>query len=182
MVRLGLSAVRRTATWSLLMLSIVMLQSPARAQRPTVPEVFVGIVIRISDGDTLWVQPDATPGATRRKPVKVRLVGLDAPERCQAHGPQATEALTRWALHRRVEVRRRAIDEHGRALGTLWIEGEDVGVRLVREGHAWSARYRGDPGPYAREEAEARTARRGLFAEAAPQPPREFRREHGPCP
>jgi len=146
-----------------------------QAARP--PEVFTGTVTRVSDGDTLWLRPDE-PG---RKPIKVRLVGLDAPERCQAHGPQATAALSDWALNRRAEVRRRAFDDHGRALGTLWIDGNDIGARLVREGHAWSARYRGDLGPYAREEAQARAARRGLFASGSPQLPRDFRRKHGPC-
>lgn len=153
---------------------------PARAERA--PEIFAGTVTRISDGDTLWVRPEADADGRQRKPVKVRLVGLDAPERCQAHGAEATAALTRMALQRRVEIRRRATDDHGRALGTLWIDGQDIGARLVREGHAWSARYRGDPGPYAREEAEARAARRGLFADAAAQLPRDFRRQHGPCP
>lgn len=141
-------------------------------------EVFAGIVTRVSDGDTLWVRPDSAPA---RRPVKVRLVGLDAPERCQLHGTEATEALARRVLHRRVEVRRRATDEHGRALGSLWLDGQDVGAQLVRDGHAWSARWRGDLGPYAVQEREARAARRGLFAYAAPQFPRDFRREHGPC-
>lgn len=146
------------------------------------PHTFTATVTSISDGDTLWVRPEAGVDGRKSKPIKVRLVGLDAPERCQAHGAEATDALSRWALQRRAEVRRRATDDHGRALGTLWIDGHDVGARLVREGHAWSARYRGYPGPYAREESEARAARRGLFADDAALPPREFRRMHGPCP
>lgn len=167
---------------ALMVIAALGLLPQAWAERTTAQEVFEGSVVRVTDGDTLWVRVDPAADAPRRKPVKVRLVGLDAPERCQAHGAQATEALSRWALHRRVEVHRRAFDEHGRALGTLWIDGHDIGARLVREGHAWSARYRGDPGPYAREEAAARAERRGLFADARPQAPREFRRVHGPCP
>lgn len=142
---------------------------------------FTGTVTRVSDGDTVWVQPDVADGAPRRKRVKLRLVGLDAPERCQAHGREAGAALATKVEGRRVTVRRRATDEHGRALGTLWLDDEDVGAWLVQEGHAWSARYRGDPGPYAREESAARAARRGLFEAPAPQVPRDFRRLHGPC-
>lgn len=144
-------------------------------------ERFDGVVTRVSDGDTVWVRPAARPGEPRRKPVKLRLVGLDAPERCQAHGDVATEALSRRVLSQPVRVLRRATDEHGRALGTLWLGSQDVGAWLVREGHAWSARYRGDPGPYAVEEQAARRARRGLFAAADPVEPRDFRRRHGPC-
>lgn len=179
--RLGLKHASVGAVMRLLLMTVMFVTVTASAQSPAGPDVFAGTVVRITDGDTLWLQLDAAPDAPRRKPLKIRLVGLDAPERCQTHGPQAREALTRWALQRRAEVRRRAYDEHGRALGTLSIDGQDVGARLVREGHAWSARYRGDPGPYAREEAEARAARRGLFADVAPLPPRDFRRAHGPC-
>lgn len=153
------------------------------------PQTFSGVVTRVSDGDTLWVQPDdGAPGSsgaaptTRRKPIKLRLVGIDAPERCQAHGDVATRALSDLVLHQRVTVRRRATDDYGRALGTLWRGDLDVSAQLVRDGHAWSARYRRDLGPYAREEQAARAARRGLFADASAQLPRDFRREHGPCP
>lgn len=140
-----------------------------------------GVVTRVSDGDTLWLRPDPQPQRPRPRPLKLRLVGLDAPERCQAHGPQAGAALSAQVLGRRVTVLRRATDQHGRGLVTLWQGGEDVGARLVREGHAWSARYRGDPGPYAAEEQAARAAGRGLFADPAAEPPRDFRRRHGPC-
>ncbi len=144
---------------------------------------FDGVVVRVSDGDTVWVRPAAPAGDGRRPwPVKLRLVGLDAPERCQAHGAEAGAALAGRVQGRPVTVRRRATDEHGRALGTLWLDGEDVGAWLVAEGHAWSARYRGDPGPYAPQERDARDARRGLFAAvSAPREPWHFRREHGPC-
>lgn len=161
---------------------VALLGAAAVAAPLPPPERIDGVVTRVSDGDTLWLRPDPTPQRARPRPVKLRLVGLDAPERCQPHGPEAGAALSALVLGQRVTVRRRATDQHGRALGTLWRGDEDVGALLVREGHAWSARYRGDPGPYAAEEAAARAGHRGLFAGAAPEPPRDFRRRHGPCP
>ncbi len=143
-----------------------------------------GVVLRVSDGDTLWLQVDPKATAVRARSgrrVKLRLVGLDAPESCQAHGDHATRALADRVQGRRVTALRRATDDYGRALVTLWLGDEDVGAWLVREGHAWSSRDRGKPGPYAREEHEARVAQRGLFLHAEPQEPRSFRREHGPC-
>lgn len=143
---------------------------------------FEGVVTRITDGDTVWVRPDASDGQqARRKPVKLRLVGLDAPERCQPHGSEAGAALAARVQDRHVTVRRRATDMHGRALGTLWLGDQDVGAWLVAEGHAWSARYGRDPGPYAGQEQRARAAGRGLFAAPNPELPRDFRRRHGPC-
>lgn len=172
---MAVAALRRLIAVGAGLLSAVALAAP-------LPERFDGIVTRVSDGDTLWVRPDPTPQRPRPRPVKLRLVGIDAPERCQAHGAEAGAALSDQVLGRRVTVSRRATDQHGRALGTLWRGEQDVGAMLVREGHAWSARYRNDPGPYAREEREARSARRGLFATPAPQWPGDFRRMHGPCP
>lgn len=143
---------------------------------------FEAQVTHVSDGDTLWVRSVPTAEEPRGKRLKLRLIGLDAPERCQPHGAQARDALKQRVSGRQVVVDVVATDAHGRALSRVALEGRDVGAALVRDGHAWSARWRDDPGPYAPEEAEARAARRGLFAAATPEPPRDFRRRHGPCP
>lgn len=141
-------------------------------------QAFGGVVTRVSDGDTVWVAPDGGG----RKPVKLRLAGVDAPERCQPWGREAGEALAQHVLRRRVEVTTRAHDQHGRLIGALHLDGADVGAWLVEHGHAWSPRYQRTPGPYAAHERAARAARRGLFADARAIAPREFRRNHGPCP
>ena len=137
---------------------------------------FTGVVSHVSDGDTLWVRPDAG-GAAR----KLRIDGIDAPEICQAGGPASRDALARRALHQRVQVTVRRDDDYGRALAKISIDGQDLGVQLVREGQAWSYRWRHSTGPYAAEEAAARNARKGLFAAPAAEVPRDFRKRHGPC-
>ncbi len=139
---------------------------------------FAGKVSHVSDGDTLWVQPDGG-GAPR----KIRLDGIDAPELCQPGGVASRQALEQAALNRRVEVRVRRHDDYGRELARVQVGHQDLGAQMVREGQAWSYRWRRNPGPYAAEEAQARQARRGLFATAAsPERPRDFRQRHGPCP
>jgi endonuclease YncB( thermonuclease family) len=135
-----------------------------------------GVVTRVSDGDTLWVRP-----ADGSKPRKLRVQGIDAPERCQAWGREAAEHLAALVEGRHVRAIEGPLDDHGRRLVRLLRGDLDVGAWMVREGLAWSHRYRHDPGPYASEEREARHARRGLFADPAAVPPREFRRQHGPC-
>jgi micrococcal nuclease len=142
-------------------------------------QAFSGVVTHVTDGDTVWVQPDAT--GTPRKPVKLRLQGIDAPERCQAWGAQATAALASRVLHQRVQVRTRAKDSYERTLGNLRLGGEDVSAWMVEQGHAWSNHYRHGLGPYAAEERQARAARRGLFAEPGAIEPRRFRKTHGSC-
>jgi endonuclease YncB( thermonuclease family) len=138
-----------------------------------------GVVTRVSDGDTVWVKPDDAP---RRKPVKVRLVGIDAPERCQAWGAEATAALSARVLRQRVEVPTRGVDTHGRVLGGLRLtDGSDLAAWMVANGHAWSTRWQGRPGPYAGQERIARERGAGLFADPAPVEPWVFRKVHGPC-
>lgn len=133
-----------------------------------------GVVTHVTDGDTLWIRPEG------RAPLKVRLQGIDAPERCQAWGAQARQALASQVMHRQVQVHPSATDDYHRTIGTVEVEGRDVAAWMVREGHAWSQRYRKSLGRYGAEEAEARRLRRGLFSAPAIEP-REFRKAHGAC-
>jgi endonuclease YncB( thermonuclease family) len=141
------------------------------------PRSFAGTVTHVSDGDTVWVRA-ASGGA----PQPVRLQGIDAPELCQAWGPQAREALARRVLHQPVTVTTRGRDGYDRLLGQLQWSGQDMGRWLVASGLAWSPGFQGRPGPYASQQALARQARRGLWADAQPLEPRRFRRLHGACP
>lgn len=140
------------------------------------PERYDARVVRVFDGDTVWVQP-AAGGRWR----KLRLDGIDAPEICQPGGLAARDALAARVLGQVVQVVERASDDYGRGIVGLFWRGEDVNRWLVQAGHAWAHRWRGS-GPYQHEEDAARHARRGVFAGEAPQPPRDFRRLNGPCP
>jgi len=137
---------------------------------------FRGVVSHVTDGDSIWVRPAADGEA-----VEIRLLHLDAPEGCQAFGPQAKRALSARVLHQRVTVRTRGTDEYQRALAQVKFKGQDINAWLVREGHAWSGSFHGKRGPYAALEDEAREAHRGLWAKGGAVEPRHFRRSHGRC-
>jgi micrococcal nuclease len=141
-------------------------------------ETFSGVVTRGWDGDTVWVRPDGSTG----KPVKLRLLGLDAPESCQAGGAQATAALKSRVLGQHVHVQAKATDAYQRRVVSLFVAGDDVGAWLVSQGHAWSYGYRYHPGRYAAQEHAARASGRGLFADPRAVEPRVFRKQHGKCP
>jgi endonuclease YncB( thermonuclease family) len=136
---------------------------------------FEAQVTHVTDGDTVWVRP---PGGT---PESLRISGIDAPEICQAFGREAREALAARVLRRQVVVEPTGHDDYLRLLAQLKLDDEDVGAWLVAQGFAWSHRWRRRPGPYAALEKLARREHRGLWAQASPQDPREFRREHGRC-
>jgi endonuclease YncB( thermonuclease family) len=133
-------------------------------------------VSHVTDGDTVWVRP-REGGA----PQQVRIEGIDAPEICQAFGPEARAALASHVLHRRVTVLTRGEDDYRRTVARLRLGRADVGAWMVSHGYAWSYRFRGDPGPYTREETRARRAGAGLWGTPDPQPPRDFRVRHGSC-
>ena len=138
-------------------------------------------VTRVVDGDTVWLQASAASDGKKPKPFKLRLQGIDAPERCQAWGAQATAALSARVLHQRVQMQARSKDDYSRTLGNIRLRDEDISAWMVSQGHAWSYRYRRSNGPYAERESVAKTARRGLFADASTQEPRRFRKAHGSC-
>jgi micrococcal nuclease len=144
---------------------------------PPAPLDFVGSVTRIVDGDTLWLKT-----AGDDKPAVVRLEGIDAPEICQPGGKEASAWLADLVLNRSVSVRVSATDDWGRKVGKVNDGARDIGDRMVRDGHAWSQRYRYDRGPYMAEERMAQSLKRGLHAAGDAIEPREFRRRHGPCP
>jgi endonuclease YncB( thermonuclease family) len=156
--------------WGWLVLCCIVAFS-ARAQ------TLQGTVTRVVDGDSLWV----TPAAAGAEAVEVRLLGIDAPEICQAHGAEARDALRDLVQGRAVGLKGVGRDTYGRLLATVTLEGLDVNRRMVAEGHAWSMRHKWDQGPYVKQERQAKALSRGLHATGGAVMPRDFRQSHGPC-
>ena len=144
---------------------------------PANPGLLVGTVSRVIDGDTLWLQLESPGGP----PLVVRIAGIDAPESCQAGGSEATAALNDLALGHKVTVRVVDRDDFGRTVGKVFDGAKDLGDRMVRDGQAWSIRFKYDRGPYVAEERMAHSFKRGLHAAGDAMEPLEFRRQHGPC-
>ena len=140
-----------------------------------------GVVTRVSDGDTFWMRP---AGGTRY--LKVRIEGIDAPEICQPWGLESKRALESLLLRKTVRIEGRLRDDHGRRLARPMLGDDDIGARMVRDGHAWSYRFRDDEGPYLIEELAARAAPpravcrpRCAAAAAVPAPARALRATAG---
>lgn len=165
-------------TWWVLILTAWALGASAATKKAPSPRpaLVAGTVSRVIDGDTLWLKV-----AGSDTPLVVRIEGIDAPESCQPGGAQATAALTDLALGRAVSLKVAARDEYGRSVGKVFDADKDIGDRMVRDGQAWSTRYRFDRGPYVAEERMAIALQRGLHATGGAIQPREFRQRHGPC-
>ncbi len=129
---------------------------------------FSGEVVRILDGDTLEV-------LVNKIPVRVRLAEIDAPEKAQPFGTRARQALAAITFRRDVQVIEAGKDRYGRTIGTVVVNGTSANRTMVASGMAWAYRaYLIDKSLLSVEE-EARAAKRGLWADAEPVPPWEWR-------
>lgn len=129
---------------------------------------FSGTVVRIVDGDTLDV-------LVANRPVRVRLAQIDAPERRQAYGTRARQALSAMTFRRAVTVSDAGTDQYGRELGTVFVAGANVNAAMVDQGMAWAYRQYLTDRSLIRLEQQARVARRGLWSDPAPVAPWRFR-------
>ncbi len=139
-------------------------------------EVFSAEATHVVDGDTLWVVP-----VGQHTSRKLRLLGLDAPEICQNGGAASRLALEQLINHKRLHIKVDFQDSYGRGLARIRVQEQDLGAVMVQSGQAWSSRWHRSLGPYAKEEAQARRARLGLFADPAAEWPGDFRKRFGSC-
>lgn len=127
------------------------------------------LVVSVHDGDTVR----AIDGEQIEH--RVRLAGIDAPELGQAYGRVARDRLRELVLRQRVQVQVHDRDRYGRDLATLEAAGQEVNRQLVAEGLAWHFTRYSDDEDLAAAEAAARAARRGLWADAEPVAPWQWR-------
>lgn len=130
--------------------------------RLTMPEnqaVLVGHVTKVVDGDTLDVQ--LSSGL-----IRVRLHGIDAPEKTQPHGNVATATLSTLVLNKQVQIEPFEQDRYERLIGIIYIDDLNVNAELVSRGHAWAFRryMRKADAALCKLEADARSAKRGLWS------------------
>ncbi len=153
---------------ALKVLPLIMLSIPVVAEAD-----ITGKIVRVLDGDTVEIL--AGNVATR-----VRLNGIDAPEKAQPFGQRSRQALTAIVGGNTVLPVGEKRDRYGRLLATLILDGRDINAIQVYSGMAWVYRYKGlatEP-EYLRYERDARTARRGLWSEKEPVEPSIWRQRH----
>ena len=133
-------------------------------------ETLEGKVVKIADGDTLTLLTSSN------EQVKVRLAGIDTPERKQPFGNKAKQALSSLAFQKQALIEAETKDRYGRTVGVVFVDGLNVNHELVKQGIAWVYRkYTSDKRLYALE-SEAKQSKRGLWLQENPIPPWEWRR------
>ena len=158
--------------WSLLPVALALLFTFA-----VNAETITGQVVGVTDGDTITVL-DAD-----KIQHKIRLAGIDAPEKKQAFGNRSKESLSDMVFDKTVNVETEKRDRYGRQIGKVLVNGQDVNLVQVERGMAWFYRqYQREQSPndrklYEAAEDAAKAGKRGLWRDAEPVPPWDFR--HG---
>ena len=129
-----------------------------------------GKVVSIADGDTITVL-DAN-----KKQHKVRLTGIDAPEKKQAFGAKSKARLGELVAGKDVVVEWKENDTYGRTLGKVRQGPLDVNLQMIKDGMAWHYRRYSKSAELSMAEAEAKAGKKGLWADPNPVPPWEFRK------
>jgi endonuclease YncB( thermonuclease family) len=133
-----------------------------------------GKVVGVSDGDTITVLRD-------KQPEKIRLYGIDCPEKRQPFGKRAKQFTSKLVFGKVVEIEPVATDRYGRTVAFVRIENITVNEELIKEGLGWVyVRYCTLPlcAEWQGLESEARLDKCGLWREQGEIPPWEFRRQN----
>jgi len=132
-------------------------------------ENFTGKCVGISDGDTISVMRNG-------KAVKIRLEGIDCPEKKQAFGNRAKQFTAALVFGKTVRVIIIKYDRYRRIVGRVYYQNLDTSYELVRNGFAWHYKKYSKEKYLARAERVARKRKLGLWRDPHAIPPWEFRR------
>ncbi len=130
-----------------------------------------GKVIRVIDGDTIAV-------LYGKKPVRIRLFGIDCPEHGQAYYKKARKFTSSLVFGKGVRVKPVNTDIYGRTVAWVFIDNLSLNKEILRAGYAWHYVHYSSDKDLASLEEEARQNKLGLWHDAHPVPPWEFRRKN----
>lgn len=153
---------------------VVLLGLPVAlgSPRPVHGQSYIGKAQAVLDGDTIRLLLETG------QVVQVELYGIDAPEREQPYGEAATRAVRRAVFRADVEAVAEASGPDGRPLFVVRTGDQVLNERLLHDGLAWWDRSQAPHDDrYRRLERHARSADRGLWAQADPVPPWQWRGE-----
>lgn len=154
---------------------ILLLAGSVSCSRPQKTEGSRYKVTAVADGDTITVL-DLNNNSHR-----IRLQGIDAPERGQAVGTESRQHLNDLLFGKDVMLQGEKSDKYGRILCKVLVDGRDANLEQINAGFAWSYRQyekdlsSEDRDSYSNAESQAHRAKRGLWSDPAPTPPWEYR-------
>ena len=130
-----------------------------------------GLVVKIVDGDTYDVIRNGIQ-------TRVRMDGIDAPERGMDYYKVSKDYLGSLCMNKKIRLQVSKKDRYGRLIAKTYLpDGREAGQELVKAGMAWHFKKYSSDATLARLEREARAARRGLWSAGNPIAPWDFRKQ-----
>ena len=156
----------------LVLLATAVLACAPAGHRDGVPpgaRVFEGKVVAVADGDTFTVLDGATQ-------VRIRLEGIDAPEKGQPFSAKSKQAVSDLVFGQVVRVVQSSKDRYKRSIAKVYLQdGRCVNEEMLRLGMAWHFKRYSDDAQWAKLEQQARRSKTGLWADPKPIAPWEWR-------
>jgi len=143
----------------------------AATPRTSTGHEFSAKVIAVLDGDTVLIK-------RANGLVKIRMAEIDAPEKAQTFGETSKLSLSDMVLGKQVKVVSQAVDQYGRMVAHLSVDGLDVNAEQIRRGMAWEYSHFHSNRELIALQEDAKQAPRGLWALSDPMPPWEWRKLH----
>jgi micrococcal nuclease len=132
-------------------------------------QAFEGKVVSITDGDTITVMDNGVPE-------KIRLNGIDCPEKGQPFGNRAKQFTGDMVFGKIVTIKEHGKDKYGRTIGDVLLPGgKNINKELVKAGLAWWYHQYSNNKELAQLEQEAKSSKRGLWSDSNPVPPWNWR-------
>lgn len=134
-------------------------------------QIYKGKAVKIADGDTFTLLVNG------KEQVKVRIDGIDAPEKGQVYGNRAKESLSNMIWGEVIIVNVSKTDRYGRSIGKVSTARiKDVGLEMIKAGFAWQYRDYNNAPAYTQAENHARKFKLGLWQDDNPIRPQDFRK------
>lgn len=130
-----------------------------------------GTVIKIIDGDTFDLL------TKNKNTIRVRMNGIDCPERKQDFYKVAKDALAEYIFKKDVRLAITSRDRNKRTIAVVYCNEENINLAMIRNGYAWHYKKYSADTSFAKAERRARMEKKGLWKMNKPVPPWEFRKK-----
>ncbi|MGF7073655.1 thermonuclease family protein [Mucilaginibacter sp. 3215] len=158
--------------YSALLVLVLLIIAGCNPNNTKQPDASVYKVVKIKDGDTLGLLTGDNQQVT------VRLAEIDCPEKSQAFGQAAKKFTSDLCFGKEVKLIGNEHDRYGRTVAqVVLIDGTNINYELVKNGYAWQYKAYSKNTELAALEQQAREDKLGLWQDANPTPPWDFRRE-----
>jgi endonuclease YncB( thermonuclease family) len=132
-------------------------------------QTLTGRIVHITDGDTVVLLDDTN---TQHK---IRLHGIDSPEKGQPYGNMAREYISGLIANKTVVVEYKGMDRYKRVLGVIYLGEMNINAQMIRAGYAWNYKYSKDK-YYIKLQEKAKAGKKGLWVDKNAIDPWEYRK------